>query len=147
MSRAELLGDLEHALEPDQAPSKLVVLAFPGLKEYLETANQEVGTAWEATTLVEGITTRMRQLAPAEARLYTPRRGEFAFLYVGESNWAGIVATLDEELWSNGIRAALVTIAIPAEADTAAGALRLADQRLRAPYGTLRPRGRTSLGG
>jgi hypothetical protein len=148
MSRAELLADLERALAPDQAPSKLAVIAFPGLREYLETASQEVGSAWEATTLLERLTTRVRQVTPADVRVYNSRRGEFTFVCPADSatNWTAITAALDEEMWSTGVRTAFVVLAIPAEADTAVGALRLADTRIRAPYGTLRPGGRPRLG-
>jgi hypothetical protein len=73
MGRADLFADVERALAPDEPPSKLVVIAFPGLREYVETANEEVGCAWEAAGLLERLTAQVRQLIPRDARLYNSR--------------------------------------------------------------------------
>ena len=62
-------------------------------------------------------------LAPAEPKL----------------NWIGITTAVDEELAMTGVRVALAVVALPAEASTRAAAFRLADQRLRAQSGSLRP--------
>jgi hypothetical protein len=140
-SRALLLGDLEQAVVPDGPPSELAVIGFPGLKAFLEASRLEMATAWEATSLLQRLGARFTRVVPPEARLYASRRGEFCALAPAEPkvNWMRVSTALDDELLMTPVRSALVVVALPGEATTAAGALRLGDQRLRAQSGPLRP--------
>lgn len=141
--RAALLDDLGRALEPGGAPTVLVVFRFPGLKESLEGASLESASAWEAKELLRRLAARVAGNVPSAARVYASRRDEFCVLCPAETetSWMRVSAALDEELAAAGIRSCFVVLRLPGEVASADAALRLTDQRLRAQYGTLRPRG------
>jgi hypothetical protein len=136
MDRGNLIADLGQATLPDSAPSVLVVLGFVGLNDYLET----VGVL-DDDSLLERLRGRLGQAVGAGGRVYEPRRGEFCLLIEGGlgPDWLAIPAALDEETRMVGLHTSLAIVALPEEADTPSYALRLADQRLRAQNGVLRP--------
>jgi len=134
MSRGDLLSDLGQAVLPESARSVLAVFGFAGLKDYLRST-------WDADSLLDRLATRLTQAVGETGRLYAPRRGELAALFEGGlgTSFTMIPAALDEEVSLIGIHTSYVLVFLPSEASTPAAALRLADYRLRAQSGNLRP--------
>jgi len=140
MDRSDLMADLTQAVLPESARSVLVVFGFAGLKDHLETLSQS-----EGDILLERLAVRLRQTVRSPGKVYEPRRGEFCSLVEGElgSGWPMVPAALDEETSMLGLRTSFTLVTLPSEASTPGKALVLADQRLRAQSGNLRPQPRT----
>jgi GGDEF domain-containing protein len=145
LDRKALFDDLEQAVSPESARSVLVVFGFEGLKEHLETV-----TTAEGDALLEQIAARLHEAVGGACRLYAPRRGEFCGLFDGglpavRPLLVTIPVELDEDLRSLLIRSSLSVAELPGEATDPTYALSLADRRLRALSGELRPAKRQDL--
>ena len=134
--RAALLADLERAAASDGPRTVLVMFGFHGLKDYLESVSLYDGDA-----VLERLAGRLAQAARGAGRLYAPRRGELCALFEGELpvGWSAIPAALDAEAPMLDIRTSFALVVLPSEASSAGYALLLADTRLKAGTGTLRP--------
>lgn len=134
--RAALLADLERSSAPGSPRTVLVMFGFNGLKDYLESVSLYDGDA-----VLDRLAGRLAQAAGGAGRLYAPRRGELCALFEGELpiGWSAIPAALDEEAPMLDIRTSFAVVVLPSEASSAAYALLLADSRVKAGSGALRP--------
>ena len=138
-TRTDLFADLEYAVLPESGPSVLVVFGFEGLKEHLELVSAEDGDM-----LLGRLAERLASAVGTTAVLYEPRRGEFCGVFDGPLSsikplLVTIPSELDEEGRSFAIRSSLGIAALPTEATDPTYAIALADHRLRALSGNLRP--------
>jgi hypothetical protein len=139
LDRNRLIGNLSLAVSSDSSRSVLVLFGFEGLKEHLETVSPEAGAE-----LVERLGKRLGQALGGFHSVYEPRRGEFCGLFEGglaavRSLLVTIPVELDAEVRPLPIRSSLGIAVLPDEATDPTYALALADRRLRALSGNLRP--------
>ena len=139
LDRSTLFRDLALAVSPDTSRSVLVLFGFEGLKEHLEAVSAASGDA-----LLERLGTRLGKALGGFHSLYEPRRGEFCGLFEGglaavRSLLVTVPVELDDEVRPLPIRSSLGIAVLPDEATDPTYALALADRRLRALSGNLRP--------
>ena len=137
--RDELFADLSYAVRPDSARSVLVLFGFEGLKEHLELV-----TPSDGDELLGRFAERLAGAIGTAAVLYEPRRGEFCAIFDGSltavrQHLVTIPTELDEEARAFHIRSSLGIAVLPDEAPVPTYAMALADRRLRALSGNLRP--------
>jgi len=139
-TRTDLISALELAVRPDSGRTVLVVVGFEGLNDYLEIT--DAATTERLFTVVEALLNYA--IAPF-GTVFRSRRGEYCALLEGGINAARaplvtIPSELDQYTRPHGIRASLGIAVLPDEATTPGYALGLADRRLRALSGNLRPK-------
>ena len=139
--RADLISALELAVRSDSGRTVLVVFGFEGLNDYVEMT--EATTVKRLFSVVEALLNYA--LAPC-GTVFRSRRGEYCALLEGGINavrasLVTIPSELDEYTRPHGIRVSLGIAVLPDEATTPTYALGLADRRLRALSGNLRPEG------
>jgi len=139
--RRRLISDLACAVQPDNGRSVLVLFGFEGLREHLEDIAFSDGEK-----LLEQIAAALTRTLAGTAQLYASRRGEFCGLYEGgisvvRSLLVTVPVELDTDLRSLSIHTSLGIAVLPDEATDPFYALSLADRRLRALSGNVRPTG------
>jgi len=136
MNWGEMMADLGKAVRPGSPRTVLAVFGFSGLKDYLETLSTP-----EGDTLLVRLGARLTDAVQGKARVYAPRRGEFCSLFDGDlgAGWITVPAALDEEAGLIGVNTSSTIVVLPGEASTPTGAMRLANHRLEAQSGSLRP--------
>jgi hypothetical protein len=137
--RVKLFADLSYAVDPGSGPSVLVIFGFEGLKERLESIPPVKGDE-----LLGGLADCLVRAVGTAAALYETRRGEFCALFDGplvvvRSFLVTVPAELDEDAQQYEVRSSLGIAVLPNEATDPTYALALADRRLRALSGNLRP--------
>lgn len=137
-SRDELLEDLEYAVKPESTPSVLVLFGFKNLREHLDSMLEADGEK-----LLGSIAERLADAAGKRAILYEPRRGDFCALFSEDlattrRRLEHAVADIDDETKALEITTMLGFVELPAEAETTAAALDLADARRSEAGGDLR---------
>jgi hypothetical protein len=136
LGRADLIADLTRAVDGGSPRAVFVIFGFVGLNGFLEAR-----TSLDGEALLDRLSARLTHAVRGRGTLYRPRRGEFSGLFEGELGvgWPAIPAALDEEASASGIHTAFATVVLPEQAVTPTEALRIADRRLRAADGDLRP--------
>jgi len=139
LDRHALFVALERAVMSDSGPSVLVVFGFEGLKQHLEEVSDADGDA-----LLARLADRLTVAVGSASSIYQPRRGEFCALFDGRLQAVKPLlvtapAELDEEARAFSIRSSIGIAVLPDEATVPTYALALADHRLRALSGDLRP--------
>lgn len=138
-ARSELLAALKDAVEPGSSPQVLVVVGFVGLRELLEMTSEPV-----AFGMIDWLGGLLARILGERGRVFRSRRGELTALIAGDGETAApliaaVTAELDESIGFFRVRTAVGTAALPDEATSAIYALGVADHRLRALSGNLRP--------
>ena len=139
--RRKLISDLGCAVRSDSGRSVLVLFGFEGLREHLEDIAFSDGEK-----LLERIGACLARTLAGTGQLYASRRGEFCGLYEGglsvvRSLLVTVPAELDRDLRALAIHTSLGITVLPDEATDPFYALSLADRRLRALSGNVRPTG------
>jgi GGDEF domain-containing protein len=137
--RRALVTELQRALRSEGSERVLVLFAFIGLKEHLTTV-----TRLEGSVVLGSLGDRLSAALGGFGDLYAPRRGEFCVLFDHDlaairSLVSSVPAELDDEVRPLPIRTTFGIAVLPDEAIDAIGALRIADQRVRAVAGDFRP--------
>jgi two-component system cell cycle response regulator len=125
--------DLEsRCLRSAQEPLTLVLLDLNGFKRYNDTFGHPAGNA-----ILKQLGGQLRRAVTGDGFAYRVGGDEFAVLTAGDSGLRGeVTKRAAEALTASGkgfeLNAAWGAVAIPAEADTAADAMQLADVRMYA---------------
>jgi GGDEF domain-containing protein len=128
--RDTLLSALTDAVEPEAAPTLLVLFGLEGFDEYVALFGRLAGR-----TLTVRLAARLAEALPPGARCYRPRYDEFAALVGAPIADAkpildAAVAALRARATSVAVTASWGAAMLPEEASSPIAALELADSRL-----------------
>jgi two-component system cell cycle response regulator len=136
-NRRQLMSDLERALDAssDQRSWTLAFFDLNGFKRYNDTFGHLAGDA-----LLTRLASSLRTVVADHGRVYRPGGDEFCVLLHGryprhDRLIAGATSALTERGRGFDVTTAIGVAVMPDEADTANGALRLADERMYADKG------------
>lgn len=137
--RAALADALRARVTPASAPCVLVVFGFAGLNEYAERVSAEA-----AETLFGWCGTCIENVIGEAGHVYQARWREYFVVIDGEGEPARELVTrarsqLNRSTKRCGVRACFGFALLPGEATFPTQALAIADGRLRAMVGDLRP--------
>jgi GGDEF domain-containing protein len=128
--REELIADLEQALQAASPPQTFAIFVVGGLDAFRELYGR-----FEAEAVVELVGARLSEQLDERARLYEPRRGEFAVLVPAPAaEVEGALEAAADELSNRfaafDLNAACGVVFLPDEATASSEAIALADERL-----------------
>lgn len=128
--REALLVDLERAVQASSAAQTLAIFVVGGLENFRELYGR-----FEADAVLELIAGRLADQLDGRARLYEPRRGEFAVLDTAPTGEVEDLLELVADELSHRFKqfdlgAACGVVRVPDEASGVAEAITLADRRL-----------------
>jgi hypothetical protein len=137
--RNTLMAELRGRLAAGGAPSVLVVFGFVGLKEYERVVSQKA-----SDSLLEWFGATIARVIGGSGAVFRTRRHEYFALIEGDGDYVrGLVTKTRSELDRVGrpcdVRACFGFTLLPGEARFPTQALAVADERLRAMVGDLRP--------
>src|SRR4051794_21270998 len=143
-NRRALMNDLRDALEGRAAhqPRALILFDLDGFKHYNDSFGHPAGDG-----LLARLGRALEDVVRDRGRAYRLGGDEFCALIDGDFDQAGVIESAGAALTEDGqgfeVAASHGVVLLPHEADDAAGALQIADQRL---YGNKGARRRSSVG-
>lgn len=137
--RNALFAALRHRVEPHSAPSVVVVFGFVGLNEYAKLASDKA-----CVSLVDWFGSCIAKVVGEAGEVFHARRNEYFVIIDGTGDSARELVTrtrteLDRVGQPCNVRACFGFALLPGEARFPTQALAVADERLRAMVGDLRP--------